>query len=1057
MINKIIHFSVYNRGIVLLLTVAMAIAGVFAFQSLPIDAVPDITNNQVQVNTIIEGLAPEEIERTITFPVESSMRGLAGVIQVRSITRFGLSQVTVVFKDGVDIYRARQMVSERLQGVLSELPKGAEAKLGPVSTGLGEIYQYTLDVTNPSPEPKVRLQQLMEVKALQDWYVKPRLMTVEGVAEINTTGGYERQYHVQPDIRKMASYGIHFEDIVQALEKANKNVGGGYISQTAEQFLVQGIGLFKSPQDIEKVPVKQLDSFRVLKLGDIAKVALGKELRTGAATLNGQETLLGTVMMLLGENSRTVSLRVKERVDEVTKTLPEGFVMKTVYNRSDLVNATLGTVEHNLAMGATLVIIVLFLLIGNVRAALITAVTIPLSLLATFLIMKPLGLSGNLMSLGALDFGIIVDGTVILIDNCVRYVHDLTQKYGRKLSREELQRAVYEAAVEVRVAAGFGELIVVVVFLPIFGLVGIEGKMFTPMAATFAIAVASALVLSFTTAPALASLVLAGNAEDKEPKIMGLIRKWYQPLLEKTFQFKMPTIAIAVGAVVLGIVLFATRGAEFLPQLSEGSYAFHMIRPVNISLDQSIAFQLKAEKIIAEYEEVDTVFSRIGTSEVATDPMGVNISDTYIMLKSRDKWPKRENGKHTYESLVNALVARLDKELPGQNYLASQPIQMRFNELLEGTRADVSVKVFGPDLQKNMDIAKQIQAIASTVPGAGDVEVDLAGTSPVLRIEPTGEDLNKIGASTSDVLDAVSLALGGQEAGYIYDGSRKFPIIVRLSEEERSDLATIKALPVGIGVNATVPLSKLAKAEFAETFGSINREDSNRRSAVLINLRGRDTESFVNEAKLAVEKAVKLPQGYYVQWGGNFKNLQEARARLLVLTPVALIIVLLMIYAAFGSAGQTALIFLCVPFALVGGVVSLVLNGLPFSISAGVGFIALSGIAVLNGVVLVNYFNQLKLEGKTGKDLVVTGTLIRLRPVLMTALVAIFGFLPMMLSTSVGAEVQRPLASVVIGGIVSSTLLTLIVLPILYSIFENKFQGKVARSKERCHEYGLSY
>ncbi len=1044
MINKIIHFSVYNRGIVLLLTVAMAIAGIFAFQSLPIDAVPDITNNQVQVNTVIEGLAPEEIERTITFPVESSMRGLAGVIQVRSITRFGLSQVTVVFKDGVDIYRARQMVSERLQGVLSELPKGAEAKLGPVSTGLGEIYQYTLDVTNPSPDPKVRLQQLMEVKALQDWYVKPRLMTIEGVAEINTTGGYERQYHVQPDIRKMASYGIHFEDIVQALEKSNKNVGGGYISQTAEQFLVQGIGLFKSPQDIEKVPVKQLDSFRVLKLGDIAKVALGKELRTGAATLNGQETLLGTVMMLLGENSRTVSLRVKERVDEVAKTLPEGFVMKTVYNRSDLVNATLGTVEHNLAMGATLVIIVLFLLIGNVRAALITAVTIPLSLLATFLIMKPLGLSGNLMSLGALDFGIIVDGTVILIDNCVRYVHDLTQKYGRKLSREELQRAVYEAAVEVRVAAGFGELIVVVVFLPIFGLVGIEGKMFTPMAATFAIAVASALVLSFTTAPALASLVLAGNAEDKEPKIMGLIRKWYQPLLEMTFQFKMPTIAIAVGAVVLGIVLFATRGAEFLPQLSEGSYAFHMIRPVNISLDQSIAFQLKAEKIIAEYEEVDTVFSRIGTSEVATDPMGVNISDTYIMLKSRDKWPKKENGKHTYESLVNALVARLDKELPGQNYLASQPIQMRFNELLEGTRADVSVKVFGPDLQKNMDIAKQIQAIASTVPGAGDVEVDLAGTSPVLRIEPTGEDLNKIGASTSDVLDAVSLALGGQEAGYIYDGSRKFPIIVRLSEEERSDLATIKALPVGIGVNATVPLSKLAKAEFAETFGSINREDSNRRSAVLINLRGRDTESFVNEAKLAVEKTVKLPQGYYVQWGGNFKNLQEARARLLVLTPVALIIVLLMIYAAFGSAGQTALIFLCVPFALVGGVVSLVLNGLPFSISAGVGFIALSGIAVLNGVVLVNYFNQLKLEGKTGKDLVITGTLIRLRPVLMTALVAIFGFLPMMLSTSVGAEVQRPLASVVIGGIVSSTLLTLIVLPILYSIFENKFQGKVA-------------
>lgn len=1044
MINRIIHFSVYNRGIVLLLTAAMAIAGFISFQSLPIDAVPDITNNQVQVNTVIEGLAPEEIERTITFPVESSMRGIAGVTQVRSITRFGLSQVTVVFKDRIDIYRARQMVSERLQGVLPDLPVGAEAKLGPVSTGLGEIYQYTLDVAEPATDPKARLEQLMEVKALQDWFIKPRLMTVEGVAEINTTGGYERQYHVQPDIRKMTSYGIHFEEIAEALERANKNVGGGYISQTAEQFLVQGVGLFKSPADIEKVPVKQLDSFRVIKIGEIAKIALGKELRTGAATVNGEETVLGTVMMLLGENSRTVSLRVKERVDEVSKTLPQGFVLNTVYNRSDLVDSTLKTVEHNLALGATLVIVVLFLLIGNVRAALITAVTIPLSLLATFLIMKPLGISGNLMSLGALDFGIIVDGTVILIDNCVRYVHDLTKKLGRGLSREELQKAVYEAAVEVRVAAGFGELIVVVVFLPIFGLVGIEGKMFSPMAATFAIAVASALVLSFTTAPALASLLLSSNAKDREPKIMGFIRRAYRPMLEKTFEWKAATIAFSVVAVIFGGVLFATRGAEFLPQLSEGSFAFHMIRPVNTSLDQSVAFQRKADKIVREFPEVKIVFSRIGTSEVATDPMGVNISDTYIMLKDRDQWPKHQQGKHTYETLVVSIVAKLEKELPGQNYLASQPIQMRFNELLEGTRADVSVKVFGPDLQKNMDIAKQIQGIVLKVPGAGDVEVDLAGTSPVLRVEPNGEALNKFGASTSDVLDTVSIALGGQDAGFLYEGDRKYPIVVRLSEEERSDLETIKSLPVGIGANTTAPLSKLAKTEFSETFGSINREDSNRRSAVLINLRGRDTESFVDEARTAVEKAVAVPQGYYVQWGGNFKNLQEARSRLLILTPVALIAVLLMIYAAFGSIGQTLLIFLCVPFALVGGIVSLVLNGLPFSISAGVGFIALSGIAVLNGVVLVNYFNQLKLEGKTGKDLVITGTLIRLRPVLMTALVAIFGFLPMMLSSSIGAEVQRPLASVVIGGIISSTILTLIVLPILYSIFENKFQGKVA-------------
>ncbi|MBO9665377.1 MAG: efflux RND transporter permease subunit, partial [Bdellovibrio sp.] len=589
MINKIIHFSVYNRALVLFFTGMLALAGIYAFQHLPIDAVPDITNNQVQINTTIDGLAPEEIERSITFPVESSMRGIAGVTEVRSITRFGLSQVTVVFKDFVEVYRARQMVTERLQGVLKELPQGAEAKLGPISTGLGEIYQYTLDYKKPATDPNERLKQLMEIKALQDWFIKPRLLTVEGVAEINTTGGFEKQFHVQPDVQKMVSYGIHFEEIVEALEKTNKNVGGGYIAQTAEQFLVQGIGLFKNAKDIEKVPVKQLDSFRVIRIGDIAKVSLGKELRTGAATHNGRETVLGTVMMLLGENSRTVATRVKDKVDEIQKTLPADVELSTVYNRSDLVDATLGTVEHNLMLGATLVIVILFLLIGNIRAAVITAVTIPLSLLATFLVMKPLGISGNLMSLGALDFGIIVDGTVILIDNCVRYIHEQSKKAGRKLTPEEVQRAVYDASVEVRMAAGFGELIVVVVFLPIFALVGVEGKMFTPMAATFVIAVAAALVLSFTTAPALASLILQGNAEDKEPKFMVWIRDLYRPLFEMAFRFKKFTLSVAAAAVVIGLVLLGTRGAEFLPQLSEGSFAFHMIRPVNISLEQSIA------------------------------------------------------------------------------------------------------------------------------------------------------------------------------------------------------------------------------------------------------------------------------------------------------------------------------------------------------------------------------------------------------------------------------------------------------------------------------------
>lgn len=1043
MINRIIHFSVYNRGLVLFLTGLLVIAGIYSFQHLPIDAVPDITNNQVQINTVIEGLAPEEIERTVTFPVESAMRGAAGVEQVRSITRFGLSQVTVVFKDSVDIYRARQLVTERLQNVANDLPGGAKPQLGPVSTGLGEIYQYILDFKEKK-SGQARTEQLMEVKALQDWYLKPRLLTVEGVAEINTSGGFEKQYHVQPDPQKMAAYGIHFEEIKEALEKVNRNVGGGYVEQTAEQFLIQGVGLLKSPQEIERIPVKQLESFRTIKIGDIAKVVLGKELRTGAATYDGNEVVLGTVMMLLGENSRTVSTRVHEKIEEIKKTLPENVELETVYNRSDLVNQTLGTVEHNLILGAILVTIILLIFLGNIRAAIITAITIPLSLLATFLMMKPLGLSGNLMSLGALDFGIIVDGTVIVLDNCVRFIQMRYKQLGRNLTAEELKQSVYEATVEIRTAAGFGELIVIMVFLPVFALTGVEGKMFTPMAATFILAVFAALVFSFTTAPALASLFLSGKAQDKEPRLMVLFRNLYIPFFELAFKYKRATISVAILSVVLGVGLFQTRGAEFLPQLSEGSFAFHMIRPVNASLSQSVEFQKKADKVVEAFPEVDHVFSRIGTSEVATDPMGVNVSDTYIMLKPREDWPEVDGNKRTYVELTSLMVASLEKELPGQTYLASQPIQMRFNELLEGTRADVAIKIFGPDLGKLVEIAKETQAIVSKVKGAGDVEVDLAGTSPVLRIEPRDDKLSSYNASIKDVLDTVSIALGGQEAGMIYEGERKFPIVVRLEDDLRSDLAAIQNLPVGIGANLTVPLQNLANVSFKETYGSVNRENSNRRTAVLVNLRGRDTESFVLEAQKLVQDQVKLPDGYYFEWGGNFKNLQAAKSRLLILAPLALVIVLMMVYAAFGSIGETLLIFGCVPLALVGGVLGLIINGLPFSISAGVGFIALSGIAVLNGVVLVSFFNKLKAEGKTGKELVLAGTLVRLRPVLMTALVAVFGFIPMMLSTGVGSEVQRPLASVVIGGIISSTLLTLIVLPVLFSIFESKMTGRVA-------------
>lgn len=1038
MMNKIIRFSVFNRGVVLVFTLLFVIAGFQAFNNLPIDAVPDITNNQVQINTIVEGLAPEEIERAITFPVEAAMRGIPGVIQVRSITRFGLSQVTVVFKDQVDIYRARQSVSERLQGVASNLPKNAQPQLGPISTGLGEIYQYVIDYEQVASEPAERLKQLMELRSVQDWYIKPRLLTVEGVAEVNSTGGFEKQYHIQPIPEKMARYGIHFGDIISALEKANRNVGGGFVEQTAEQFLVQGIGIFNNTTDIEQVFIKSLETFKTITVGDIAKVELGRELRTGAATFNGQESVLGTTMMLMGENSRTIALRVHDKVQEIAKTLPQGIKLTTVYDRSELVNATLGTVEHNLLTGAFLVVLILLILIGNIRAALITAVTIPITLLITFLIMKPLNISGNLMSLGALDFGIIVDGVVIVIDNCVRRLREKIKELGRKLTADEKKETIFNAAVEIRQAAGFGQLIIVIVFLPIFGLVGIEGKMFQPMAATFAIAVFIALILSFTTAPALASLLLSGNISGEDPKIMQWIGKIYQPILNLALSWKKITLIVAGSSIVVGGLLFARLGGEFLPQLSEGSYAFHMIRPVNIGIDRSVEFQKKAEEIVKSFPEVKLTFSRIGTSEVATDPMGVNVADSYIMLKNKDEWPKLSNGQiRTKEELAAAIIAKLEKELPGMRYLASQPIQMRFNELLEGTRADVTVKIFGPDLKVLVELGQKLQNVIAKVPGAGDVEVDIAGASPVLRIEPKKQLLNRYGVRESEVLDVVSIALGGEEVGSLYEGSKRFPIIVRLDEQKRSDLDSIKKLPVGIGENNTVPISELAELKFKETYGVINREDSNRRSAVMINLRGRDIEGFVNEARTLVEKEVKVPQGYFVQWGGNFKNLEEARSRLLLLTPLALIIVLMMIYAAFQSIGQTLLIFSCVPLALVGGVLGLMAYRLPFSISAGVGFIALSGIAVLNGVVLVNYFNQLRHEkGYTGKELVSAGTRIRLRPVLMTALVDVFGFLPMVLSTGIGAEVQRPLAAVVIGGVISSTILTLIVLPALYCVFE---------------------
>ena len=1051
MVSNLILYSIRYRWIVILATALVGIAGWFAFLELPIDAVPDITNIQVQVNTPVTALSPEEVERLVTIPVERALNGVPGVTQARSITRFGISQVTVVFEDETDIYRARQLITERLQGLSENLPPGASPRLGPVSSGLGEIFHYVIEAKNPAKGSQ-RLAQLSEIRALQDWYIKPRLLTVKGVAEVNTIGGYEKQYLIRPDPKMMSLYGIHFSDIDEAIQSANQNAGGGYVEQTADQFLVQGFGLFQSLDDIRDVPIRLLENAQVISIGDIAKVEIGRELRMGAALHNGEEVVLGTVLMLLGDNSRSVSLRVAEKVREVGKGLPEGYVIRTVYDRSELVNATLSTVKHNLMLGAVLVILVLFLLVGNLRAALITAIVIPLSLLITFILMRRFGISGNLVSLGALDFGIIVDGAVIVLDNCVRHIHEKTKSFKRSLSRSELNETIHEATLEIRTSAGFGELIVVVVFLPVFAFVGIEGKMFIPMAATFIFALLGALVLSFTLVPALASLILKGNVKDKEPWIMRKVHSFYISALQWSLGSRRVVLGIAVAAIGLSGFLFTRLGGEFLPQLNEGSIALQFIRPVTVGISHSVALEEKSQQVIKSFEEIREVFSRIGSAEITTDPMGPNISDTYLMLKPKEEWPEINGEQRTKEELVSAIVSELEATTPGQRILASQPIQLRFNELTEGTRADVSLKIFGEDQAKITEIAEEALRVIQEIPGAGDVELEAKGTVTVLDVTPQKEKLKMMGVSSKEVLETIEVGLGGREVGIFYDGLRRFPIVVRASDQVRSDIESIKNLPVGVAGNSTLPLKDVASLKFVEAFSSFSREQTKRRIAVLINPRGRDTESFVEEAKVKVTAQVNLPPGYYMEWGGNFKNLNEAKMRLSILGPIALLLLLLMIYAAFRNVVETALIFLCVPFALVGGVIALMISGIPFSVSAGVGFIALSGIATLNGVVLVNYFNELRRRGHTGSALVLNGASLRLRPVLMTALVDVFGFLPMMLSTGMGAEVQRPLATVVIGGILSSALLTLIVLPVLYTLFENqilKFSHLALTSKER--------
>lgn len=1022
------------------MTVVVCFFGWFSLKSLPIDAVPDITNVQVQVNTAVEGLIPEEIERFITYPIESALGGLPNVEEVRSISRFGLSQVSVVFNEGTDLFLSRQLVSERLGGIREKLPMGASPELGPITTGLGEIYFYGLEAKEIA-EGEDRLIQLMELRALNEWSIKPRLLTVRGVAEVNAIGGYEKQFHVQPDIKKLSRYGIHLDELVDALKNNNRSAGGGYIQQSAEQLLVQASGLLSSIEDIRAIVVKRLPNFKSLTIGDLAKVGPGREIRTGAALINGKEAVVGTVLMLLGGNSRTVSSDVEIKIEEIQKSLPDWVVLEPLYARSDLVDKTLKTVQGNLLYGAALVALVLLLILGNLRAAVITAVVIPLSLLVTFILMKRFNISGNLMSLGALDFGIIIDGAVIVLDNCIRKIQEARAKSNEILTRDQIKNLVTKATIEIRSAAGFGQLIIIIVFLPIFALSGVEAKMFVPMASSFAFALGASFIFSFTLVPALAATFLSGKIKSKQSIIMNIFQKLYQPVLETALKVRWAVVVAGVAAIVGGILLFRGLGADFLPQLDEGSIAIQFVRPTNISLDQSVKLQELSEKSILEFREVERVISRIGTAEVATDPMGANLSDTYILLKNKDKW-KNFNSK---KELIAAIKKKLEKEIPGQTLIFSQPIQLRFNELLEGVRSDVALKIYGDDLEKLADISQEAVSIISKVSGAGDVETEIKDTSPVLRVKPKMSVLQELGIPKEDVIQTVETAIGGTEAGALYEGVRSFPIIVRLSENIRDDISIMGEIPVGVDENLTVPLNKMADISIEDTFSDIRRESSSRRVAVLINVRGRDTSSFVEEARNTISKKLSLPEGYFIEWGGSFKNLQKAKERLLIVVPIALISIFILIYFAFNSLTQTLLIFACIPTALGGGVLGLILNDLNFSISAAIGFIALSGISVLNGIVLISFFNNLKLSGESGDEMIIKGAMLRLRPVLMTAMAAAFGFLPMMTATGAGAEVQKPLASVVVGGIITATILTLIILPCVYRIMENRM--KISGSK----------
>ncbi len=1029
MLERIVELSIRQRFAVLAAVFIFAAVGIYSFGRLKIDAVPDITNVQVQINTSAPGFSPLEAEQRITYPVETAIAGLPGLSYTRSVSRYGLSQVTVVFEDGTDIYFARQLVNERLQAVRSNLPETVEPELGPIATGLGEIFMYTVEAEQGAVKPDGSRYTAQDLRTLHDWVVRPQLRTVPGVTEVNSIGGYRKEYVVAPLPERLAGFGLTVEDVIEALENNNANVGAGYVERSGSQYLIRVPGQAEDERDLSGIIVDYRDGVPI-RIADVADVEIGSEIRNGAATKDGREVVLGTIYMLVGENARDVSVAVAERLEEVNRSLPGGVVANTVYDRSELVEATVSTVEKNLAEGALLVIVVLFVLLGNFRAALITAAVIPLSFLLMITGMVENNVSGNLMSLGALDFGLIVDGAVIIVENCLRRFGEAQHSLGRLLNREERFKLAARASAEVIKPSLFGILIITIVYVPIFALEGVEGKTFHPMAITVVMALTAAMVLSLTFVPAAVATFVTGKVEEKETRVMRAAKSGYQPMLDFALRSRKAVLAGAVALVVLSGWGASRMGSEFIPNLDEGDIALHALRIPGTSLSQAVAMQTALEDKIRTFPEVDQVFAKIGTADVATDPVPPSVADTFVIMKPREDWPDPRKPKEQLVAEMNEAV----QQVPGSRYEFLQPIQMRFNELIAGVRSDVAIKIFGDDLDQLASVAAEVEGVVSSIEGSQDAQTEQVTGLPFIQVIPDRIRLTQLGLNVDDVQTVVSTAIGGTEAGQIFEGDRRFDIVVRLPEEMREDRQVLERLPIALPGGGSVPLSEVATIENVQGPNQISREDGKRRAVVTSNVRGRDLGSFISEAQERIAAEVELPEGYWVDYGGTFEQLESASARLQIVVPLALLLIFGLLVALFRSVKDALVVFSGVPLALTGGVAALMLRGIPFSISAGVGFIALSGIAVLNGVVMLTFIRQLMDDGKPLEDAIKEGAMARLRPVLMTALVASLGFVPMALNVGLGSEVQRPLATVVIGGIVSATALTLLVLPALYRV-----------------------